>query len=73
MSQATSAGTGKSYGLQRVCRVLDFPRSTIYAQHAAAKVVPLRPQRRGPNPKGVDADLLTAIRVDLAALLLTSR
>jgi putative transposase len=67
MSRATSAGTGKPYGLQRVCRVLDFPRSTIYAQQAAAKVVPLRPQRRGPKPKLADADLLTAIRADLAA------
>jgi putative transposase len=66
MSQATSAGTGKSYGLQRVCRVLGVPRSTIYAQQAAAKVVSLRPQRRGPKPKVVDGDLLTAIRADLA-------
>jgi hypothetical protein len=31
MSCETSAGTGKSYGLERVCRVLEFPRSTIYA------------------------------------------
>jgi transposase InsO family protein len=66
MSRATSAGVGKPYGLQRVCRVLDFPRSTIYAQQAAAKVVPLRPQRRGPKPQVADADLLTAIRTDLA-------
>ena len=67
MSQATSVGTGKPYGLQRVCRVLDFARSTIYARQAATKVVPLRPQRRGPKPKVADADLLTAIRADLAA------
>jgi putative transposase len=67
MSRATSAGLGKPYGLQRVCRVLDFPRSTIYAQQAAAKVVPLRPQRRGPKPRVADADLLTAIRADLVA------
>lgn len=67
MSQTTSAGTGKPYGLQRVCRVLEFPRSTIYAQRAAAKVVPMCPQRRGPKPKVADADLLTAIRADLAA------
>ena len=67
MSQTTSVGTGKPYGLQRVCRVLDFARSTIYAQQAATKVVPLRPQRRGPKPKVADADLLTAIRADLAA------
>lgn len=67
MSQTTSVGVGKPYGLQRVCRVLDFPRSTIYAQQAAAKVVPLRPQRRGPKPRVADGDLLTAIRADLAA------
>jgi transposase InsO family protein len=67
MSGATSAATGKRYGLERVCRVLDFPRSTIYAQQAreALTVVPL--QRRGPKPKLPDADLLTAIRADLAA------
>ena len=34
MSRATSTGTGKPYGLQRVCRVLGFPRSTIYAGRA---------------------------------------
>ena len=67
MSRATSAGVGKPYGLQRVCRVLDFPRSTIYAQQAAAKVVALRPQRRGPKPQVADADLLTAIRTDLVS------
>jgi putative transposase len=67
MSGATSAGAGKRYGLERVCRVLNFPRSTIYAQQVAAKVVPLRPQRRGPKPKLPDAGLLTAIRADLDA------
>jgi hypothetical protein len=36
MSGTTSAGTGKPYGLERVCRVLDIPRSTIYAQQARA-------------------------------------
>lgn len=69
MSRQTSAGTGKPYGLQRVCRVLEFPRSTIYAQHRrqTAKLVPLHPARRGPRPKVSDADLLAAIRADLAA------
>jgi len=49
--------------------VLDLPRSTIYAQQAreSAKVVPLIKQRRGPKPKVSDADLLAAIRADLAA------
>lgn len=69
MSRETSAGTGKPYGLERVCRVLDFPRSTIYAQQARAggQVVPLHPVRRGPKPKVADLDLLAAVRADLAA------
>lgn len=69
MSREISAGVGKSYGLERVCRVLEFPRSTIYAQQAreSAKVVPLRPQRRGPKPKMPDAELLAAIGADLQA------
>jgi transposase InsO family protein len=67
MSCETSAGAGKPYGLERVCRVLEFPRSTIYAQRQAAKVVPLHPARRGPKPKVADADLLAAIRADLDA------
>ena len=59
----------RSYGLERVCRVLDFPRSTIYAQQAreSAKVVSLRPLRRGPKPKMADADLLAANHADLDA------
>lgn len=69
MSQTTSPGTGKPYGLARVCRVLEFPRSTIYAQQAreTAKVVPLHPVRRGPKPTISDADLLAALRADLKA------
>lgn len=67
MSQATSTESGKPYGLERVCRVLEFPRSTIYAQRARAenKVIPLHPARRGPKPKIADVDLLAAIRADL--------
>ncbi|MBM3330209.1 MAG: DDE-type integrase/transposase/recombinase [Calditrichaeota bacterium] len=69
MSRETSVVTGKPYGLERICRVLEFPRSTIYAQQAreTAKVVPLHPVRRGPKPKVSDTDLLAAIRADLAA------
>ena len=57
MSRETSAGAGQPYSLERVCRVLEFPRSTIYAQRPAAKVVPLQPARRGPQPNVPDADL----------------
>ena len=69
MSRTISAGTGKPYGLERVCRVLGFPRSTIYAARAreSSNVVPLVAQRRGPKPRMPDADLLNAIRADLAA------
>lgn len=69
MSSETSVGTDKPYGMERVCRVLQFPRSTIYAQQAreAAVVVPLFVMRRGPKPKMPDTDLLAAIRADLAA------
>ena len=69
MSRETSEGIGKPYGLERVCRILEFPRSTIYAQQAreSAKVLALHPQRRGPKPKMADADLLAAIRADLDA------
>jgi transposase InsO family protein len=67
MSGTTSMAAGKLYGLERVCQVLAFPRSTIYAQRAAARAVPLHPQRRGPKPKLPDAGLLTAIRADLDA------
>jgi len=69
MSRETSEASGKLYGLERVCRVLEFPRSTLYAQQAGetAKVIRLHPIRRGPKPKMVDAELLAAIRADLAA------
>ena len=69
MSHAISEGAGKLYGLERVCQVLDFPRSTIYAQQAreSTKVAPLRPMRRRPKPTVPDADLLVAIRADLEA------
>lgn len=68
MSGETSGGAGKTYGLERVCRVLEFPRPTICAQQAreTATVVPLFPARRGPEPRMADADLLAAIRADLA-------
>ena len=60
MSRETSPDAGKPYGLERVCRVLEFPRSTIYAQQARgiAKAVPLPPVRRGPKPKISDLGLL---------------
>ena len=68
MSHETSVGTGKPYGLQRVCLALNFPRASIYAERARAKatVVPIARLKRGPKPKVSDAVLLEAIRADLA-------
>ncbi|MEX3583442.1 MAG: IS3 family transposase [Burkholderia sp.] len=47
--------------------MLDFPRSTIYAERARAlnKVIPLAPVRRGPKLKVPDHELLAAVRADL--------
>jgi putative transposase len=69
MSEATSEEMGKRYGLERVCRVLAFPRSTIYAERAreSTGAIPLQSKRRGPKPRVSDTDLLAAIRADLAA------
>src|ERR1700722_3567913 len=68
MSHAISVSANKPFGLQRVCQVLDFPRSTIYAVRArtAANVVPIIPARRGPKPGMPDAALLTAFRSGVA-------
>jgi len=68
MSEATSVEMGKRYGLERVCRVLAFPRSTIYAERTRESTdMSLQPKRRGPKPQVADTDLLAAIRADLAA------
>ncbi|OYV78058.1 MAG: hypothetical protein B7Z66_00345 [Chromatiales bacterium 21-64-14] len=69
MGRKTSPGTGKLYGLERVCRALDLPRSTLYGQRsreAAARVVPFLPPQRGPKPKTSDGAVLGAIRGELA-------
>jgi len=63
MSRETSPETGKRYGLERVCRILECCRSTFYAQRAHTTRAPLA--KRGPKPKVSDADLLNAIRADL--------
>ena len=64
MSRALSPGTGKPYGLARVCRVWRAARSTVYRHRAPARQAPRRPGPFGPMP---DAALLEAIRGVLAA------
>lgn len=69
MSAEMSPGANRRYGLQRVCDVLEFSRSTVYArrQRGSGQVVARFAHKRGPKPKVSDADLLAAIRADLAA------
>src|SRR5215217_6235414 len=69
MAAVTSAATGRRYGVARVCQVWNIPRSSFYAtqQASAAEAGPKpSPARRGPKPAISDADLLAAIRADLA-------
>ena len=77
MSATTSAMTGRRYGLKRVCRTWERSRSALYARRARlqrpARGARLqrpargaRPARRGPTPALSDAQLLAAIRTDLA-------
>jgi putative transposase len=69
MAGATSPATGRPYGVARVCRVWEVPRSTFYAARPAGadRTEPAeRPARRGPKPAISDGELLAAIRADLA-------
>ena len=72
MSATTSAATGRCFGIQRVCQVWERSRSALYARRARAHhrlgAGPARrgPARRGPPPRQSDAQLLAAIRTDLA-------
>ena len=68
MSQTTSATTGRRYGLARVCRTWERSRSALYARRARVQR-PARatgPRRRGPTPALSDAQLLAAVRHDVA-------
>ncbi len=68
MSATTSATTGRRYGLERVCRMWERSRSALYARRTRARRLERgeRPARRGPTPALSDAQLLAAIRTDLA-------
>jgi transposase InsO family protein len=68
MAGSVSPATGRRYGVARVCKVWDVPRSSFYlARHAAQGPASARPTgRRGPKPAVPEAELLAAIRADLA-------
>ena len=69
MAEATSPTTDHRYGVARVCRVWEVPRSSFYAARqvgADGTESTASPARRGPKPAVSDQDLLAAIRADLA-------
>ena len=68
MAEAISPTTGRRYGVERVCRVWGVARSSFYAASSAGAGgrAQRTPGRRGPKPAVCDADLLAAIRADLA-------
>ena len=69
MSQACSISTHRRYGLERVCRICGFPRSTVYAHRASSRWEGARrpvPGKRGPMGPCSDAQLVAHIRRLLA-------
>jgi len=65
MSEAVSPVANGRYGVRRVCRVWDLPRSTYYTQTPRHLATRAKPKRRGPQPELSDEALLTAIEHDL--------
>ena len=69
LSRSVSPGTGKRYGLQRVCRIFGLARSSAYYLKARAAVPPGQrpaPKKRGPLGAASDDDLVGHIRTALA-------
>ena len=66
MGRAASPSVGRRYGLVRACRVLEIPRSTVYAARAR-RLAPSAPRKRGPRTAWTDAELIEQIRGVLVA------
>jgi putative transposase len=68
MAEAISPAGGHRYGVVRVCRAWQVPRSSVYAARKAetdGTSTVISPARRGPKPAVSDEVLLAAIRADL--------
>jgi putative transposase len=69
IARSASPGTGKRYGVQRVCRIFGVPRSTAYYLKAR-EAVPVDqrpvPRKRGPVGAATDEELVDHIRRVLA-------
>jgi len=69
LARSASPGTGRPYGMQRVCRTFGVARSTAYYLKAREAVPPEPrpvPRKRGPIGAGTDAELVGHIRRVLA-------
>src|ERR671917_343907 len=69
MAKVISPTSGRCYGVARICRVREVPRSSFYAARKAGADgagAEASPARRGPKPAVSDPVLLAAIRADLA-------
>lgn len=64
MSAARSPSAGKVYGVARVCRVWEIPRSSLYAARGrqATDGAPLAPLKRGPKTLLSDQEVADQIR-----------
>jgi len=71
MSAATSDGTGRVYGVRRVCSSWEVARSTWYARTAATRPERGPPAKRGPKTALSDDALVASIRAVLAASAFT--
>ncbi len=65
MSQTLSLSAQHPYGLARVCRVWEVPRSMVYPVKARQAAPGPPPQRRGPKPRWSEEALLAQIRAVL--------
>ena len=62
MSQTASPSVHYAYGLARVCRAWEVPRSSVYAARQRHTRPPVMALRRGPKTALADAELTDHIR-----------
>ena len=66
LGRSSSASAGRTYGLERVCRYLGIPRSSLYSRLARESAPPPAAQKRGPKTYS-DEELTDYIRQAIAS------